>query len=71
MLCSQSEYFANALEGSFSEGNSKELVCPAEREPAYLRMLEFLYTGDYSHEKFEVLNQEGARIYHVRCLGYR
>jgi hypothetical protein len=60
VLCSQSEYFTNALEGGFSEGTQKVLTCPPHKEPAYMRMLQYLYTGNYSDEKSDLLDQEGA-----------
>jgi len=59
VLCLQSKYFADALNGEFVESSTKTLQCPAEKEHAYLRLLQFLYTGDYEDEACLFISIEG------------
>ena len=50
VLCLQSKYFADALNGPFVEGSTMTLKCPPTKEHAYLRVLQYMYTGDYDYE---------------------
>lgn len=59
VLCLQSEYFANALTGAFKEGSTKTLECPPQKEHAYLRVLRYLYTGDYQEEPSSIITDDG------------
>lgn len=50
VICLQSRYLEDALNGGFAEGSTKTLECPPQKEHAYLRILRYLYTGDYEEE---------------------
>ncbi|KAK1037098.1 hypothetical protein LTR74_018829, partial [Friedmanniomyces endolithicus] len=50
VLCLQSKYFDDALSRMFTEGATKTSQCPPQKEHAYLRLLQYLYTGDYEEE---------------------
>lgn len=62
VICLQSEYFANALDGAFVEGSTKTLQCPPQKEHAYLRVLRYLYTGDYEDEPSSLITNDGTIV---------
>ena len=62
VLCLQSEYFSNALDGAFAEGSTNTLICLPGKEHAYLRVLRYLYTGDYEDEPSSLITN-GGRMY--------
>lgn len=56
IVCPQSMYFENACDGRFKESNGEVIL--EDRDPILVRkMLEFLYTGDYT---FEAPNAKGS-----------
>jgi hypothetical protein len=59
ILCLQSEYFSNALDGAFAEGSTNTLTCLPGKEHAYLRVIRYLYTGDYEDEPSCLITNEG------------
>lgn len=59
VLCLQSEYFANALTGVFKKGLTRTLECPPQKEHAYTRILQYLYTGNYEEETSRIIEEEG------------
>lgn len=62
VLCPQSQYFVDALEGDFLEGSTKMLTCPSYREHAYFRMVRYLYTGNYDDDPPGVISIEGKYL---------
>ena len=62
VLCLQSRVFFKALEGSFEEGVTKKLQCEPGKEHAYIRVLSYLYTGNYEEEPSSLLPEEGISI---------
>jgi len=56
IVCPRSNYFARACDGNFKEALSREIELP-DREPVLVKKtLEFLYTGDYTHEGRELIS---------------
>lgn len=62
VLCLQSQYFSSAMDGTFIEDSTNTLKCPPGKEHAYLRVLRYLYTGDYEDEPSDLVVNEG-RMY--------
>ncbi|WPH02750.1 Hypothetical protein R9X50_00561800 [Acrodontium crateriforme] len=60
VLCSQSRYFEDALEGKFVEGSSKTLTCPTNMEQSYMRVLQYLYTGAYDNTSSNLITCEDS-----------
>lgn len=60
VLCLQCKYFSDALTGDFKEGMNSALQCEPGREQAYLRMLRYLYTGDYDAEPSTLISNDGT-----------
>ena len=50
VICTQSLYFEKAFQESFVEGSSGELRFNDGSGAAHWRVLEYLYTGDYSDD---------------------
>ncbi|KAF2002433.1 hypothetical protein P154DRAFT_462410 [Amniculicola lignicola CBS 123094] len=50
VICIQSEYFEKAFQESFIEGSSGELGFNEGSGAAHWRVLEYMYTGDYSDD---------------------
>ena len=59
VLCLQSKYFDDALNGVFVESSTRTLRCPPQKEHAYLRVLQYLYTGDYEDVPSNLIADEG------------
>lgn len=59
VLCLQSKYFFDALEGEFEEGASRKLQCEPGKEHSYVRVLQWLYSGDYEDEPLSLIEGEG------------
>lgn len=50
VICIQSPYFENAFKEKMVEGITGELKFEQGSGPAYWRVFEYLYTGNYSKE---------------------
>ena len=50
VICTQSEYFEMAFQEAFIEGSSGVLTFDKGSGAAHWRVLEYLYTGDYSDD---------------------
>jgi hypothetical protein len=50
VICTQSEYFEKAFQMAFNEGSSGILTFNDGSGAAYWKILEYLYTGDYSDD---------------------
>ena len=62
MLCLQSSYFYKALEGNFEESSTKKLRCEPGKEHAYLRVLQWLYSGDYEDNPSDLISEDGMTV---------
>ena len=62
VLCLQSRYFADALNGAFVESSTSPLECPRQKEHAYLRVLKYLYTGNYEEEPSSLITHDGKHM---------
>jgi hypothetical protein len=67
IICTQSLYFENAFQEAFVEGSSGVLKFNDGSGAAYWRVLEYLYTGDYSDDLSDNFQGEVALI--VPTLG--
>lgn len=54
-----SPYFYDCLKSDFVEGQSKEFIFEKESPHALWRVLQYLYTGDYSDGADAFLEAEG------------
>ena len=62
VLCLQSSYFYKALEGGFEESSTKRLHCEPGKEQAYVRVLQWLYSGDYEDDPSDLISEEGMAV---------
>lgn len=60
VLCLQCKYFSDALTGDFKEGRNQVLQGEPGKEQAYLRMLRYLYSGDYDAEPSTFISNDGT-----------
>ena len=60
MLCTQSKYYADALDRDCIEVSTKILTSPAQKEQIYSGMLQYLYMGTYEDDAAAFIQREGT-----------
>ncbi|KAK1082680.1 hypothetical protein LTR48_006830 [Friedmanniomyces endolithicus] len=54
----QSRHVFNALEGEFEEVLAEKLQCEPRKEYAYVRVLQYLYSGDYEDDPSSLISKK-------------